>query len=208
MNSKPLAILGASGHGKVLAEIAELNSYQVVFFDDAYPEKSTIEHWHIVGNTAQLIEQIDQYQGVSVAIGNNHIRASKCEQLLSLNVPLITLVHPTASVSTYASLGAGSVVMAGARVNPFAQIGIAAIVNTGAVVEHDCFIGNYAHVSPNASLAGECKLGHKAWLGIGSCVKQQLSIGDETVIGAGSVVVDKIPAATIAYGNPAKINQE
>ena len=34
-----LAILGASGHGKVVAEIAELQGWKkIVFFDDAFPK--------------------------------------------------------------------------------------------------------------------------------------------------------------------------
>ena len=38
-----LAILGASGHGKVVADIAELNGYDVVFFDDyVYLDSGTI----------------------------------------------------------------------------------------------------------------------------------------------------------------------
>ena len=204
MTVKKIAILGASGHGKVVAELAELNGYSVAFFDDAYPQKSQLEQWSVIGNTDTLIANIQDFDGVAIGIGNNRIRAEKSAQLDSVNAELISLVHPSATVSNYSVLGKGVAVMAGAVINPFATIGDGVIVNTCAVVEHDCLLGDFSHVSPNAALAGESKIGHKTWIGIGASVRQQIKIGDDSVIGAGSVVVKDIPAGSTVCGNPAK----
>lgn len=205
MTSKRLAILGASGHGKVVAEIAELMGYDVDFFDDAFDQKTTLEHWSVLGSSESLLTQLECYDGVAIAIGNNTIRANKLQSLDRQNVPLPVLIHPNAIVSKYCHLGDGSVVMAGAIINPFTHVGKGVIVNTGATIDHDCVLENYSHISPNASLAGECTLGAKAWLGIGCSVKQQINIGAEAVVGAGSVVVKDIPAGVVAFGNPASM---
>lgn len=207
MTNKKLAILGASGHGKVVAEIAECNGYKVVFYDDAFPEKSKLEHWQVLGGTQDLLDSLSDFDGIAVGIGNNYIRADKINLLISAQAHLITLVHPQAIVSEYSRLGNGTVVMAGAIINPFVQIGSGAIVNTGAVVEHDCHVGDFCHISPNAALAGECKIGEKTWIGLGSNIRQQINIGAGVVIGAGSVVVKDIPVGSKAFGNPAKVKK-
>ncbi|OHU90672.1 MULTISPECIES: acetyltransferase [Pseudoalteromonas] len=200
-----LAILGASGHGKVVAEIAELMGYQVTFFDDAVQSQDKLEHWNVIGNTDDLVQHLNEFDGVTVAIGNNKIRRQKLEKLISLgaNVPL--LVHPSASVSKYATVEKGAVIMAGAVVNAFARVERGVIINTQAVVEHDSIIQSYAHICPATAIAGGCKVLECAWVGIGSNVRQLIEIGESAIIGAGSVVVKNIPAGVTAYGNPAKV---
>ncbi|MDN5843803.1 MAG: hypothetical protein L0H54_10205, partial [Alcaligenaceae bacterium] len=49
---KRLAILGASGHGKVVAEAALAAGWDTVdFYDDAWPAKRRIGKWVISGDT-------------------------------------------------------------------------------------------------------------------------------------------------------------
>ncbi len=201
-----LAILGASGHGKVVADIAELNGYDVVFFDDAFPEKNKIEHWPVIGNSNDLLNCARDYE-IFVAIGNNAIRQQKQIQLMQAGGRFPILVHPSAVISQYAVLGQGSVVMSGATINAFAEVKCGVIVNTCAVIEHDCKLGEFCHVSPNATLAGGVKVGKCAWIGASSVVKQLVSVHDHAVIGAGSVVIRDIPERTTAVGIPAKIKK-
>lgn len=200
-----LAILGASGHGKVIAEIAELNGYHVEFFDDAFEIKSKLEHWSVVGDSEALAQRLDSYEGVIVAIGNNQIREEKLEKLLALGAKTPVLLHPSATISKLANLGEGTVVMAGAVINAFAQIGRGSIINTNATVEHDCFIQDYVHICPSSAIAGGCKIASGVWVGIGSSFKQLIEVGELATIGAGSVVVQNIPAGVTAFGNPAKV---
>lgn len=204
---KELAILGASGHGKVIADIAEQLGYTVSFYDDAYPNKTHIEHWEIHGTCADLIilnnTNAKLRNDVIVAIGNNEIRQQKIQLLQKYSFNLITLVHPTAVISPYASIAPGAVVFAGAVVNAFAEVGVGCIINTSAVVEHDCSIDDFSHICPNVALAGGVSVGSKSWIGIGSQVKQLINIGDNCIIGAGSTVIHNIPNNTIAYGSPA-----
>lgn len=203
---KRLAILGASGHGKVVADCAELCGWQEVsFFDDAWPSKHVNGHWPILGNTADLLRRVTEFDGVLVAIGNNAIRNSKLSTLLDVGARVPVLLHPCSVVSRYALLGAGSVVFAGAVVNVDCRIGTGAIINTGATVDHDCVLGNAVHVSPGANLAGGVSVGNHSWVGIGSSVRQLVRIGADVMIGAGAAVVSDIADACVVIGVPARV---
>lgn len=201
-----LAILGASGHGKVLADIAELTGWeQIVFFDDAWPEKASNGAWQVIGDTQMLLNNINNYQGVIVAIGNNKVRQQKLQQLDSAGAKLITLIHPSATVSRYTQIGLGSVIVAGAVINPDCIIGSGAIINTCSSVGHDCTLGDAVHICPGARLAGGTEVDDRAWIGVGSSVRQLIKIGADAIIGAGSAVVKDVPASTTVIGVPASI---
>ena len=207
--TKELAIVGASGHGKVIADIAEKLGYTVNFYDDVYPNKTYIEHWPIHGTCADLIALNNTKATLSndavVAIGNNEIRFQKIQLLRQNSFNLITLIHPTAVISQYATIAQGTVIFAGAVINAFAKVGVGCIINTGAVVEHDSVIGDFTHICPNVALAGGVTVGSKSWIGIGSQVKQLVTIGDSCVIGAGSTVLKNIPDNVTAFGSPAVV---
>ena len=202
---KKLAILGASGHGKVVADTAECCGWQSVeFFDDAWPSIQNNGLWPIVGDTIALLKKLADFDGVLVAIGNNRIRYAKLLELQAMGGRLVTLVHPAAVVSRYAEIAEGTVVFAGAVVNAGTVIKPGAILNTGCSVDHDCVLGNAVHISPGARLAGGVRVGDESWVGIGSSVRQLISIGQRVTVGAGSAVVSDIPNDMVVAGVPAK----
>ncbi|MEE6443593.1 MULTISPECIES: acetyltransferase [Pseudomonas] len=200
-----MAILGASGHGKVVADLAERCGWtHIEFFDDAWPSITQNGSWPVVGTGKQLLESIDKYQGVLVAIGNNKTRSLKLSELKAQKVNIPILVHPHAVVSRHAKLGIGSVVFATAVVNAFATIGDGAIINTGSSVDHDCVLGDCVHVSPGARLAGTVYIGDQSWIGIGAVVKQLIKIGPNVTVGAGAVVLSNVSADLTVVGIPAR----
>jgi len=203
--TKRLAIVGAGGHGKVVADLAEtLGWSDIHFFDDGYPGKKVLEKWLIVGDFKQLCEVHHQYDGVIVAIGNNQVRFTMLEQLQDSGAPLVSLIHPQSFVSKYALINKGVVIFANATVNAFAQLGVGAIVNVNASIDHDCIVGAAVHVCPGANLAGGVRVATKSWIGIGSCIIQQVTISENVMIGAGSVVIRDVPEGMVMVGNPAK----
>src|SRR5690554_4806645 len=75
---KQLAILGASGHGKVVAEAALRSGWDGVdFYDDAWPEKRKAGKWVVSGDTAALLKALGRFDGVIVAIDGNAIHMEK-----------------------------------------------------------------------------------------------------------------------------------
>ena len=202
---KRLAILGASGHGKVVADTAECCGWQTIeFFDDAWPERQHNGSWAVVGDTAALHERLQMFDGVVVAIGNNAIRYSKLLELEVAGACLCSLVHPAATVSRHAVLEKGTVVFAQAVVNADVRIGLGSILNTGCSVDHDCSLGAAVHISPGARLAGGVSVGDLSWVGIGASVRQSVRIGAQVVVGAGAAVTTDVADALTVVGVPAR----
>ena len=202
---KRLAILGAGGHGKIVAECAELSGWKtIVFFDDTSPQKTKNGHWPVVGNSSDLLEQAKDFDGVLVAIGNNTARQNELSKLSKAGANIPVVIHPSATVSRYASIGAGSVIVAGAIINTDCKIGNGAIINTSATIDHDCLLGDFVHVCPGTNLAGGVTVGDRSWVGIGSAVRQMIKIGSDVMVGAGSVVVSDISDACVVTGVPAR----
>ncbi|WP_028771780.1 acetyltransferase [Shewanella waksmanii] len=202
---KKIAILGASGHGKVVAEIAELCGYHVTFYDDAWPTEKHLLDWEVVGDSSLLIDGHSSYDGVFVAIGNNTVRLTKMERLKEAGIKLVSLVHPSAVVSLYAKVGVGSVIMANTVIGTNAILGEGTICNTACSVDHDCEIGDCVHISPGARLAGGVSVGDMTWIGIGASVIQQIIIGSNVVVGAGATVIRDVSDATTVVGSPATL---
>ncbi|MWL88200.1 MULTISPECIES: acetyltransferase [unclassified Cupriavidus] len=202
---KSLALLGASGHGKVVADAALAAGWQeVFFFDDAWPSRTSNGRWPVVGDSAALLARLDEFDGVIVAVGNCEARWKLQGLLENAGARLATVVHPRAYVSPFASLGCGTVVMANAVVNADAVIGPAGIVNTGATVDHDCTLGHGVHISPGAHLSGNVTVGDCSWVGVGAAVRQGIQIGDNVMVGAGAVVVRAVENGVTVTGCPAE----
>lgn len=201
---KSCAILGAGGHGKVVAEIAELNGYQnIAFFDDRWPTLTAVEHWSVSGDTSMLLANPKKYDLTIVTIGHNATRCAKQRELSQAGATFDVIAHPSAMISKYANIGIGSVIMANAVVNPFCHIGTSCIINTGSTVDHDCKLAEGVHISPGTNLAGGVEVGECSWVGIGSQVKQLVVIGREVITGAGSTVINNVPNFQTVVGSPA-----
>lgn len=201
---KTIAILGASGHGKVVADIAEKCGYDTVtFFDDN--RKDNLEHWKVSGNFQDLIRRVGEFDSVAVAIGNNQARQEKILQLKTAGAHLPRLIDPSAIISRYCQIGDGTVICAGAVLSSFVKIGVGCIINTSSSIDHDCVLEDYVHISPGAHLAGNVNIGKLTWIGIGASVIQLIDIGENAIIGANSTVIKSIPSNVTAIGSPTRI---
>jgi sugar O-acyltransferase (sialic acid O-acetyltransferase NeuD family) len=200
-----LVVLGAGGHGKVVADILRAGGQEVFgFVDDQKPAHAMVLDLPVVGGTRWLG---DAPCRVALGIGDNATRARLAQHCLDAGCELVTAIHPRAVVASSARIADGVVVMALAVVNPAAVVERGAIVNTGAVIEHDCAIGEYAHVSPNATLGGGCRVGEFTHLGIGATMLPNTSIGARSIVGGGGVVARDLPSDVVAVGVPARVTR-
>lgn len=187
-----MIIYGASGHGKVIEDIVEAMGQRVTCFVD---DNASLHEVHDI----PVVRSSDSYdEPLIIAIGNNATRKRIAE---SINAHYATAVHPKAIISPRATIGEGSVVMAGAIVQTDAVIGRHCIINTGVSVDHECQIGDYVHLSPHSTLCGNVHVGEGSWIGAGSTVIQGISIGKWVVVGAGSVITEDIPDYALVFGN-------
>lgn len=197
--NKRLIIIGASGHGKVVADIAMLKGYrEIVFLDDNETIK-TCGKYPVVGKTNDLT----CFDGdVFVGIGNANIRKSLMARYCDRTFPV--LVHPSAVIAEDVVLGIGTVVMAGAVVNSGTTIGKGCIINTCSSVDHDCTIEDYVHVSVGSHISGTVVIGDSTWIGAGVTVSNNVNICSGCMIGAGAVVVKNINEVGTYIGVPAR----
>lgn len=204
MSRPVLLVYGAGGHGKVVADVAAEAGYDVRgFIDDAAARSPGI--WGLpVLSLDDALREGPAGASVGLGIGDNAARERCAARLAQAGLPVVTLVHPRASVARSARLGEGSVVMAGAAVNPDAVLGPGCIVNTGAVVEHDCRLGPYVHLSPNAALGGGVSIGARSHLGLGAVVLPGRTLGTDVRIGAGAAVITDVVDGVTAVGVPAR----
>ncbi|MDM5285515.1 acetyltransferase [Peribacillus frigoritolerans] len=200
-----LLIIGASGHGKVAADIA-LNMkrwHSIAFLDDDETLYSSMGI-PIIGKSSDAKTYINYYD-IFVGIGNNIIREKLQEELEALGASIPILIHPSAVIGEQVVLESGTVVMAGAIINCCTKIEKGCIINTGSTIDHDNYIEKYVHISPGAHLAGTVKVGKGSWLGIGSVVSNNVSITGKCKVGAGAVVVNNLNNTGTYVGVPAKI---
>lgn len=190
MKSSEIYIYGGGGHGQVVADIARANGYETIHFLDDSSENKFSE---------------DLPKGdIIVAIGNMQVRRRLCKRVKAAGFNLVSLIHPSAIISSSAIIGAGVVVMPLAVINARVRIDEGCIINTAAVVEHDCVVNAYANICPRVALAGNVTVGEQTDIGIGSCSIQGLKIGSFSIVGAGSVIVNHIEDGVVAFGSPAR----
>lgn len=196
---RKLVIIGASGHGKVVADIAVRNGYSEIVFLDDNENVHECGKYPVIGKTSE-ISKINA--DVIIGIGNAAIRKQIQE-----SVPqdrMITLVHPNAVIADGVVLGVGSVVMAGAVINPGVKIGKGCIINTCSSVDHDCEVGDYVHIAVGSHLCGNVCVGSETWIGTGGIIRNNISICADCMIGAGAVVVKNIEERGTYIGVPAR----
>ena len=193
-----LHLIGASGHAKVILNIAEQAGIEV---NGLYDKDKSITHLkeHIVRPETHISDSDE----LIISIGDNHIRKNLSLKFNKNRYGL--LIHPKAVVDSSVFFGNGTVVMAGAIINNDAKIGDHCIINTAASVDHDCNIANYVHIAPNSTLCGGIVVGEGALIGAGAVILPNIKIGSWAKIGAGSVVISDVEAGQTVVGNPGKV---
>lgn len=197
-----LIIVGASGHGRVVANIAKLNGYKEILFIDDESKKVNGEY-KVVGTTKDISSYINEYN-IIVGIGNNAIRKKISSELLKMGIIQTTLIHPTAVIDKTVRVGDGTVIMANTVINADSKIGNSCIINTAATIDHDCIIKDYVHISPGAHLAGTVHIGEESWIGIGANIINNININNDCIIGAGGTVVKNIYIKGTYIGVPVR----
>lgn len=205
--SQPLLVVGAGGHGRVVADAARAIGLPIAgWCDDQMCGQSLLGVNVFAADAASIAAVAHELQaGVVVAFGDNAKRRRLQLELVQAGLRLISVVHPSAIVCGGVRLGAGCMVLAGAIVGVDAEIGDGAIINTAVSVDHDNQIGAFAHLSPGVHTGGEVQVGEGSHLAVGVSVRNRVSIGAWSLVGVGAAVVSDIPDFVVAYGVPARV---
>lgn len=198
-----LMIIGSSGHGRVVADIANrMGSYKMIaFLDDAPPSREF--PFPYLGTCDKAYDFINEYAFI-VAIGNIAVRQKITRSLMARGACLARVISPDAVVAADVTIGEGTVVCPGVVINTGTTIGKGVIINTSSSVDHDCHVGDFCHVAVGAHLCGTVNIGDGCWIGAGATVINNITVCPECMIGAGAVVVKDILSRDTYLGVPAR----
>lgn len=207
-SKRKFCIVGTGGFGRetllvlidVLSAVGEQLDNQAVFLvsDEYYQEPE------IMGVPVIKLSEFDEYAyQVVVAIGEPLARKAMVDQLPN-DTCYTTLVHPTAVLSAWVTLGEGSIVCAGVVMTCNIQVGSHAHFNLNSTVGHDCVIGDFFTSAPGVNISGNCTFGDFVYFGTNASVKEGIRLCDEVTVGMGAVVVKHIDSKGVYIGNPCK----
>ena len=204
-----LVIVGAGGFGREVwfivrdAQRAGLLTCQVVGFADSQRDAPGAE-----GLPVDVLGDVDDIDwgsdlGAVVAVGDPAIRAELRSRLSLLNVPLVTVVHPTALVADDAVVGAGAVIAPFAWVSTHSDVGTNVVVNGHSLIGHHSAVGNDSVVSPHVSVSGHALVGERVLLGTHVTVNPGVSVGANCRVASGAVIARDVVPNSLAAGVPA-----
>lgn len=205
--SRFLLIVGAGGHGHVVADAARLSGQweKIAFIDDRYPELVSVGSWSVIGTIAELDSLVSDWGEAVIAVGDNITRIEMLEKIKSCGFDIVSIIHPSSQIAEGVVVGEGTVVLANAVINVGSKLGVACIVNTAATVDHNNQIEDGAHISPGVHLGGNVVVGAQSWVGIGASVIHGCTIGYDVIVGAGAVVTNNIGDGLTVVGIPARV---
>jgi len=184
-----LLIIGAGGHGRVVAETAELEGRweNIMFLDDRIDVNFVLGH-RIIGRMDEYEKFMDQYEYAIVCIGDSEKRMGLIKKILRVGYKIPVIIHPRAFVSKYCDIGDGSVILAGVVINTGANIGMGCIININGCVDHDCVVGDGVHVCSGAVVRSMCRVGMGSYIGAGAVVRSGVVLGERFVLKDGMVI--------------------
>jgi UDP-N-acetylbacillosamine N-acetyltransferase len=201
MSAAPgLVLIGFGGHARSVADVALSAGYRPLLFVDENAADGEL----FLGFPVQRAMPSSGDWIYMPCAGDNVRRLAQIRELVLGNLPVATIISPSATVGCGATLAEGCFVGHHAHIGPLARAGAVCIVNTGAVVEHDCVIGEGVHVSIHSCVAGRSTLGDRVFLGAGSVVIDKISLASDVIVGAGGVVVSSIDTAGVYAGVPVR----
>lgn len=197
MEGKPVILLGAGGHAKVLLDILMEQETEIVgVIDKEVPERSAdLYGIPVIGGDSDVQsyspDEIELVNGIG-SIGDTALRQKLYEKFKHQGYRFRQVIHPSAVVSPRATLEDGVQVMAGAVVNIGTRVKENSIINTNASIDHDCIIGAHVHIAPGVTISGGVTVGDGSHIGTGATVVQGIEIGKHAFIEAGGIAVKPI----------------
>ena len=206
-----IVVFGASGLAKIVVDIIERSgAYRIVgLIDAAQGAGSSACGYPIIGQDADLprLREVHAITAGVIAIGDNWQRARLARSVSGSvsNWRFASAVHPSVQVARGATIGAGTIIMAGAVINSDARLGAQCLICTGASIDHDNQIEDFVSLAPKAATGGNVRIGAFTAIGMGATIIHGINIGTHAVIGAGATVVGDVESYVVAYGSPAKV---
>lgn len=206
---QPVIIFGAGPTGQMALDVFASNGVIVYGFlsDDAASHGKEIGEIPILGHTEDdgFLKLIGKKCDAFVASATTKERQVLTDILQERrHVSPVNALHKESTVSIYAELGHGNLVLAGARIAAFARMGSHCQIMHNAVLESNASLGDFVQLGSGSVVGEGSSVGDNTFIGAGVTILAGVKIGKNCSVGAGSVVLADIPANTKVFGYPAK----
>lgn len=212
--TRDIIVIGAGGFGREVVDVlTAINDHagQVV-----WRLLGVVDDAPSVLNLARLKKGAIPYLGTiadaiagtpssyAVGVGSPRARRAIAGRLDEAGFAPVALLHPAASLGSMVTVGAGTVVCAGARLTTNIGLGQHVHVNLNATVGHDTTIGDFVSINPLASISGDCTVGDEVLIGVAASIINGVEVGRGAVVGGGACAVRDVEADATVVGVPAK----
>lgn len=208
--NKPIYILGAGGHAKVLLESLQQDpKNNIIGFLEINPDLigTSILGVKIYSQDVVLNQFLPSNILLVNGIGSVSIptlRQKQFETLKKAGYDFLSVIHKMAYYSSDVSIGEGAQLLARSTILTGTKIGCNTIINTSASIDHDCTIGNHVHIAPGVVLSGGICIEDACHIGTGAAIIQGIHIDKNSWVAAGAVVTKNLPANSRVAGLPAR----
>lgn len=206
-----VSVLGIGNYSEVIIELCQETGYTI---DDLYHFNSSrngemVAGYEIRGTYDDFLEQKPPGSKVVVAVGDNSIRSTWLNKLRATGYDTISLVHPSAYISSSAQVGSGVYIHAHSFVWTRSRIADNVIISPHALVAHHTVIGEGSLISANAVVGSYVTLQEQVLMGINSgAISGEITLGAYSTIGANAMVIRNVDRESVVVGTPGqKINE-
>lgn len=210
MSGRPVIVVGAGGHGAVVADALLAEGRTVLGFVAPGPEapNSVLPGLGLLGGDDSLnpeagYDLANGIGGTGAGVARD-LRRRVQTRLEARGFHFTGVRHPSAIVSPHATVADGVQLLARSVVQTGARIETGAIINTGVIIEHGCRIGAFTHCASGAILCGDVEVGEDSHIGAGAVIRQGVRLEPGVVVGAGAVVLEAGEGEGMLIGVPAR----
>lgn len=186
-----LILVGGGGHCKSVIDVAESTGYTILGILDK-PEEvgKQVLNYKVIGTDDDIPQFVGKAEFVITVgqIKSSALRHKIAERIENAGGKYATIIASDASVSKYATIGEGTVILHKCVVNADVKIGKNSIINTMANIEHEVEIGDFCHISTGVMVNGMTKVGNDTFIGSGSVLYNCIEVSENSIIPAGEIV--------------------
>ena len=128
---------------------------------------------------------------------SNEFRKKCFDELTALEVPYCNLIHPSAVIGHYVTMGTGNIVLPFTHIGPNTVLGNDCFLTAKASIEHHNVVGSHVTCGPSVMTSGCVTIGDCVRFGTGVFVEPHVEIGDNCLIASGTIVTNNVPENTI-----------
>jgi len=210
-----LVVVGAGGFGRETLDVVDAINrashepvFDVIGVIDSSPSPSNLNALQRMG-VAWLGTEADWLAtgddaSYLVGIGNPVARERIAKVFDDAGLVAAIAVHPRATIGSLSSLGAGTIVCAGAQISTNVALAAHVHVNPNATIGHDSHLSDFVSLNPGAIISGNVVVERSSLVGAGAVILQGLVVGSGSVVGASACVVRNVDAHRTVKGIPAR----